>query len=165
VCAKPPRKRTLWLATNVAVALCACLAVASATSLAASSRTRATAARRLSVSEAASLHLTSHHGSILNEQGNATGTLRCPLTISLNVSYTTATISFSICSNDGTFSGSGKAQFYASGESAHFRGTVSISHGTGKYAHAAGSGLQIEGKIERRRNYALSVTVHGEMQF
>lgn len=156
------RPRPSSIIPTMLVFCIAALAPAASTSFA-SQLPRATTARTLNVSESASLRLTSHHRSVLNEAGSATGSFNCPLTITLNISYTTAGISFSICRSGGSFSGSGKASYYASGTLAHFVGTVNISHGTGKYAHAAGRGLRIEGEILRNHNYALSVKVHGTM--
>jgi hypothetical protein len=122
----------------------------------------ALAAGTISVNEDASMHMVSHHGSLLNEAGNASGSFNCPLAIGLNVSYATATITFTICRSGGSFSGSGKAAFYASGTSAHFEGTVRITSGTGKYAHVSSRGLRIQGSLSRS-NYALSVKVAGQM--
>lgn len=145
------------------LAFCVAGVALAATQSLASQVPRATMARTLNASESASLHLTSHHGGVLREEGSGTGSFNCPLTITLNVSYTTASISFSICRSGGAFGGSGKASFYASGTLAHFVGIVNITHGTGRYAHAAGHGLHIEGEIRRNHKYALSVKVYGRM--
>jgi hypothetical protein len=125
-------------------------------------RPDAKAAQELSVSEVAHLHLVSHHQGLLNEEGVGSGTFHCPLTVSFRISYTTASISYGICRDGGSFSGSGKASFYTSATSAHFEGTVSITHGTGRYAHASTSGLRVSGTFQRS-NYALSLTVSGNM--
>lgn len=128
----------------------------------ATSQSVATAAGELSVNETARLHLVTHHPSILNEEGSGSGTFSCPLTVTVKVSYTTATVSYSICRAGGSFSGTGETQFYASGETAHFEGTVNIAHGTGRYARASTYGLKIRGSF-RRSNYALSLSVTGKM--
>ncbi len=46
---------------------------------------RARAARTISLNESGSLHLTSHHGFHLNEQGTASGTIRGTIYIHLDV--------------------------------------------------------------------------------
>jgi len=123
----------------------------------------AIAAREFTFNETAHLHLVSHYRGLLREEGSATGTYNCPIAISLHTSYTTATIWFSMCRSGGYFSGSGSASFYATGSLVHFKGSVSITHGTGRYAHASAAGLGIRGTFQRR-NYALSVRVSGRMR-
>jgi hypothetical protein len=126
----------------------------------------ATAARQISVNETSHLHLVSHHGTqVLNEQGSSTGTPGGSLTIHVNIAYTQATITFTAYPNGGVLSGQGEATYYAEGSVAHFTGTVRVTHGSGRYAHASASNLRIQGKIERNHNYALYVKVTGQMRY
>lgn len=122
----------------------------------------AVAARAQSVNETAQLRLVSHHRGILNEQGQTAGTPGGLLRVSLTISYTEATITFTQSPSGGTLSGGGKASFYARGSIAHFTGSVSITRGTGRYAHASAKSLHIQGTFQRS-NYALSLKVNGKM--
>jgi hypothetical protein len=124
----------------------------------------AVAARALSVNETAQLHLVSHHRGILNEEGKSAGTPGGLLRVSLKISYTEATITFTQSPSGGTLSGEGKASFYARGSIAHFTGSVSITRGTGRYAHASAKSLHIQGTFQRS-NYALSLKVNGKMYY
>jgi hypothetical protein len=124
----------------------------------------ATAARQISVNETSHLRLVTHHGTqVLNEQGSSSGTPGGSLNVHISISYTQATISFTAYPSGGTLSGRGEASFYARGAIAHFQGTVSVTHGTGKYSHASARSLHIEGTLERERNYALNLKVTGSM--
>jgi hypothetical protein len=122
----------------------------------------ATQARTASVNESTSLHLASHHGSILNEQGPGTGTFNCPVQLTLNISYTTATISFTLCHSGGSISGHGNVTFYTTGTYAKFKGYLSSTSATGRYAHDSARNLQIQGTLQRN-NYSLTARVTGTM--
>jgi hypothetical protein len=126
---------------------------------------RAVAARTLSLHEIAHLRLVSHQGTqILNEQGEASGTLRGKLTIQIHIAYTEAGVTFTANPNGGTLSGHGVESYYVGGNIGHFSGAIAITHGTGRYAHASASTLHISGEIERK-HYTVFVTVTGQMKY
>ncbi len=118
----------------------------------------ARAAHTVSLSENGSLHLTSHHGFHLNEQGTASGTIRGSIYIHLDVSSTNrVTAEVNIYPSNGSLTGYGTANYRAEGGKATFRGTLSISRGSGSYAHAHASGLSFTGTIQRVND---ATTVH-----
>jgi hypothetical protein len=123
----------------------------------------ARAARTISLHESGRLHLTSHHGFHLNEQGSASGTIRGTIYIHLNVASTNrVTAEVSIYPSNGSLTGNGTANYRSNGGQANFSGTLSISRGTGSYSHARASGLSFSGTIQRS-NDATTVHVNGNM--
>jgi hypothetical protein len=124
---------------------------------------KAIAARTLSLNESGYLHLTSHHGFTLNEQGSAYGTIRGTIYIHLNiVSTNRVTAEVNIYPSGGSLTGYAKAGYHVNGGTANFSGTMSISRGSGRYSHASGSGLSFYGSI-RRSNDAVNVYLNGRM--
>jgi hypothetical protein len=120
-------------------------------------------ARTLILSETGRLHLTSKHGFTLNEQGTASGTITGTIYIHLNVVSTNrVTAEVNIYPRGGSITGHATASYHPSGALARFNGTMSISHGTGRYSRARGSGLSFTGSI-RRENDAVTVYVNGRM--
>jgi hypothetical protein len=123
----------------------------------------ANAARTISLNENGNLHLTSHHGFHLNEQGTASGTIKGTIYIHLDVSSTNrVTAEVSIYPNGGSLTGEGTANYRSNGGQATFSGTLSISRGTGSYAGAHGSGLAFSGTIQRS-NDATTVRLSGPL--
>ncbi len=121
------------------------------------------AARTVSLNESGRLHLTSHHGFHLNEQGTASGTIRGTIYIHLNVTSTNhVTAEVSIYPSNGSLTGEGTANYRSNGGQATFSGTLSISRGTGSYAHAHASRLSFSGTIQRS-NDATTVRVSGPL--
>jgi hypothetical protein len=146
----------------VAFVLSATMVFASA-GASASGAARVHIARTISVQETAHLHLVSRKGAtVLNESGEGRGTFKCPMSVQIINSYTTAKVSFSTCTKGGSISGRGAVGFYLSGSVSHFSGTVNITRGTGRYSRAAGRNLRLTGTLVRS-NFSLSLTVTGKM--
>jgi hypothetical protein len=144
--------------TVPALALAAAL-VGAGTSVAAPAR----AARTISLSDTGRLHLTSHHGFTLNEQGTASGTISGTIYIHLHVVSTNrVTAEVNIYPHGGSITGYASASYHPSGGIATFNGTISIARGTGRYSHAHGSGLSFTGTIQRSTD-AVTVRVNGRM--
>jgi hypothetical protein len=154
-------QRRLAAATSV-LGVVACALALGAGGASASGAT-AVAARTISLNERGSLHLTSHHGFHLNEQGTASGTIKGSIYIHLYVSSTDrVTAEVNIYPSNGSLTGYGTADYRADGGQANFSGTMSISRGTGAYAHAHASGLRFSGTIQRS-NDATTVRVSGNL--
>ena len=120
-------------------------------------------ARTISLSDTGRLHLTSHHGFTLNEQGTASGTISGTIYIHLHVVSTNhVTAEVNIYPHGGSITGYATAAYHPSGALATFKGTMSISRGTGRYSHAHGSGLSFTGTIQRSSD-AVTVHVNGRM--
>ena len=121
------------------------------------------AARTISLNDSGRLHLTSHHGFHLNEQGTASGTIDGSIYIHLNVSSTNrVTAEVNIYPSNGSLTGEGTAAYHSNGGKASFSGTLSISRGTGSYSGAHASNLSFSGTIQRS-NDATTVHVSGPL--
>jgi hypothetical protein len=120
------------------------------------------ASRSVSVNDTGHLHLLKAFGSVLLEEGAAAGTLPGLAKVRLLVG-STVIASFTIQTKYGTIYGSGRAALHSSGRYASFGGSLSVSHGTGSYAHAHGSG-KLYGVIDRRTS-ALTVQTAGTLSY
>jgi hypothetical protein len=150
------------LAAAILLAAAAC---ALALNAGGASGATALAARTITLNESGRLHLTSHHGFRLNEQGTASGTIKGSIYIHLTVSSTNrVTAEVSIYPSNGSLTGYGTANYRANGGQATFSGTLSISRGSGHYAHAHASGLGFSGTIQRS-NDATTVHVSGPLSY
>jgi hypothetical protein len=120
-------------------------------------------ARTFTLSDSGHLHLTSHHGFTLNEQGFASGTISGTIYIHLTVASTNrVTAEVSIYPRGGSLTGYANASYHPSGGVASFNGSMSIVRGTGGYRRARGSGLSFTGTVQRS-NDAVIVHVNGRM--
>ena len=118
--------------------------------------------RTITVNESTHLRLISHHSGLLYERGTFSGTPGGGIAVQIQISYTKSKIWFSSTPSGGAVSGSGWASFYAQGPVAHFRGSVAVNHGTGRYSGAQARTLSISGTIQRN-TFAISLTVRGQM--
>jgi hypothetical protein len=120
-------------------------------------------ASTITLNETAHLHLTSHHGFTLNEEGSVSGTITGTIYIHLNVVSTNrVTAEVNIYPRGSSITGSASAAYHPSGGVASFDGTMSVKRGTGRYAHAYASGLTFTGTVQRS-NDAVTVHVGGRM--
>jgi hypothetical protein len=148
-----------------AVGLLAAAACTLALGAGGASGATARAARTTTLNESGRLHLTSHHGFHLNEQGTASGTIKGSIYIHLNVSSTNrVTAEVNIYPSNGSLTGSGSANYRSEGGEATFSGTMSISRGSGTYARAHASNLSFSGTIQRS-NDATTVHVSGPLSY
>jgi hypothetical protein len=101
-------------------------------------------------------------GSLLLEEGRATGTLPGTMRVRLNVGPTLSG-SFTITTRFGSIKGRGSATPHGSGTVESFAGTLVASGGTGRYAHAHGhAGLY---GTFNRDTYALTVQTTGKLSY
>jgi hypothetical protein len=147
------------LVAIAAAALLAAVFAGAAPSRAATAHTAGT----FSLNDTGRLHLTSHHGFTLNEQGTASGTISGTIYIHLNVVSTNrVTAEVNIYPSGGSITGSASASYHPSGGVASFNGTMSVERGSGRYRGAHGSGLSFTGTVQRA-NDAVTVHVSGRM--
>jgi hypothetical protein len=156
-----------WMVQGVAAfALCAWLTAVSGPALAAAHRSDqsfASAARLIAVNETLRAAPVGHRSPTeYNDVGRGSGTFNCPLSIHVSITFTTTTFTFHCSPSGGTLTGTGKASFYVAGNIAQFSGTLSVTHGTGRYAHASATGLAMHG-VFQRKTYDLVTTVTGSM--
>jgi hypothetical protein len=119
-------------------------------------------ARTMSATDEAHLRYVRHNGSRLFEEGTAHGTLPGNMRAECNVSVTFSA-SFTIYTQGGTIRGHGTATPHGSGSYQSFAGTLTVTGGTGRYAHAHGhAGLY---GLFNRRTYALTVQTTGSLSY
>jgi hypothetical protein len=147
------------LVTLLAAALLVSPSVADSSTCCAAAR----AARTFRLDESGSLHLTSKHGFLLNEQGTASGTVKGTIYVHLKiVSSKRVTAEVNIYPRGGSITGFGTAKYQREHTSASFSGTMAVERGTGSYGRAHGSGLGFSGTIQRS-NEAVTVHVSGRV--
>jgi hypothetical protein len=121
------------------------------------------AAREVNLQETGHLHAVGEPDTTIIEQGNATGTFNGPIAGRLTiVSANKVTTTFTVRPKGGSITGRGSARFEQQGASGYFGGTISITGGTGSYAHASGTHIGVSGVISRE-TFALTVHVHGKI--
>ena len=129
----------------------------------ASGAATAQAARTLNVADEAHLRLTGTQGEVLLEEGPAKGALPGTVKVRFAVGATVSG-SFTIYPRGGgSISGHGTARLHSTGTNASFGGTMSVSHGTGRYTHAHGHG-GFYGTVNRRTN-ALVIQTTGRLTY
>ena len=156
---------------RAAAVLCAALAAgcpAAATQSAAASPSsghptgRAHTAHVLNATDTAQLHYLSSSGSLLFDEGKATGTLPGRMRVHLDLG-TTFTGTFTIYASGGSIEGHGSATPHGSGTYESFSGTLTVTGGSGRYAHAHGHG-GLYGTFDRD-NYALVIKTTGSLSY
>jgi hypothetical protein len=122
----------------------------------------AIAGRSVRATDAGRLHYVSAAGSLLYEEGTATGTLPGKMRVHLNVG-STFTGSFTIYTSAGQIRGHGSAVPHGMGRYESFSGTLTVTGGTGRYRYAKGrAGLY--GTFDRN-TYALFVQTTGTLTY
>jgi hypothetical protein len=119
-------------------------------------------ARTVNGTDTAHLHLTRSSGSLLFEEGSASGGLPGSMRAQLNVGPTFSG-SFTIYTRGGMIKGRGTATPHGSGRYESFAGSFVVTGGTGRYAHARGhAGLY--GTFDRR-TYAVVIQTTGRLSY
>jgi hypothetical protein len=159
----PNMSHTTRSASRAALTLLALAALSLATHTPALGAQTARPARTLNVADEAHLHLTGTQGEVLLEEGPAKGAL--PGTVKVRFAVgATVTGSFTIYPRGGgSISGNGSARLHSTGAYASFGGSMYVSHGTGRYAHAHGRG-GFYGTVARRTN-ALVIQTTGRLSY
>jgi hypothetical protein len=124
----------------------------------------ALAARTLNITDTAHLHFVRETAaSTLIDEGKATGGLPGGVKVVFEVGASVKA-SFTLTGRHGALIGSGFAKPHSSGaEYTSFAGTLTITHGTGRYLHAHGRG-GFYGTIDRA-NDAVTVQTTGTLAY
>ena len=153
------RRHGARIAAGAAIAITAGVIAASSNAATPTART----ARTVSITDLGKLHLTSHHGFTLNEEGKALGTIAGTIYIHLHVTSTNhVSAEVSIYPHGGSVTGYASAGYHPSGGTATFSGTMNVARGTGTWNGAHGSGLKFTGTVQRS-NDAVTVRVSGKI--
>jgi hypothetical protein len=141
----------LWLACTFLAAL---ILPASLPSIGYASpfQARARGARTLNVTDTTHVHLVSETESgELVEEGEAKGALPGTVKVQFSISAT-INATFTIRNHYGSISGHGSGAIHGTGREASFGGSMTITRGTGRYAHAHGHG-GFYGTIDRENTH------------
>lgn len=139
----------------------ACLALLASP---ATSASVAHAAKVLSVNDTGHLRLVAENGPTITEEGGASGTLPGTVRARLTIGPNTVRAGFTIYVRGGSITGSATANLNpGKGEYASFGGALVVSHGSGHYAHASGTG-RLYGTL-RRSDEAATVQVVGGLRY
>lgn len=123
----------------------------------------ARAARTLNVTDEAHLHLTGASGEQLEEEGPTIGALPGKVRARFIVgSSVTGSFTF-YPRGGGSITGHGSARLHSTGTYASFGGSLSVSRGTGRYAHAHGSS-GFYGAVNRHTD-ALTIQTTGQLSY
>ncbi len=151
--------------TSIALLATAALGLAARSAVAQSPKppVAALAARALNAIDTAHLHYMSSSGSLLFEEGSASGTIPGKMQVHCEVGPT-LTASFTIfVRGAGAIDGRGTAKAHGSGVYESFAGTLTVTGGSGRYAHARGhAGLY---GVFDRRTYGLTVQTTGRLSY
>jgi hypothetical protein len=121
------------------------------------------AAHVISVKEEGHLHMVGESGSLIAEEGPVAGTIAGKVKVRFNLGATIAA-SFTIYARGGgSISGHGTGALHSTGLYSSFGGSLSVTHGTGRFAHAHGKG-GLFGVINRK-TYALTVQTVGNLYY
>lgn len=131
----------------------------------ASSRALGRAARSLSVKDEGRLRLVKASGSLLIDEGPATGTI--PGKVRVRFTYNgnpSVSAQITIYGHAGTILGHGSGRLSSpTSPSPSFKGALTITGGSGRYAHASGSGEMFG--VFYRRSYAITVQTRGALHY
>ncbi len=122
----------------------------------------ALAAQALKASDTAHLRYTAASGSVLIEQGRASGTLPGTMHARFSIGATFSG-SFTIYAAGGSISGRGAAVPKGAGAYESFSGSLNVTGGSGRYRRAHGR-AQLYGTFDRA-NYALVVQTVGTLYY
>ncbi len=124
---------------------------------------RSQAAHVASVRDEGHLHSVRTSGADLIEEGPVRGTVPGTVKVNFNIGAT-VTASFTIyASGGGSITGRGKGALHSTSEYATFGGSLTVTGGTGRYAHAHGGG-GLYGAVNRK-TYALTVQTVGKLYY
>jgi hypothetical protein len=121
----------------------------------------ATAARTVTLNDTGHLRETSHKNFYLNYSGQASGSVGGTLYLHLHVISTNRfTAEVSLYPHGSSISGTASGSYRNQGATASFTGTLTVTHGSGSYSGAHGSGISFHGATQRV-NGATTVSVSG----
>jgi hypothetical protein len=123
------------------------------------------AAHALKATDTAHLYKVSVSGSDLIEEGKATGTLPGKMRATVNIGATISGTFTIYVHGVGTITGHGVATPHGSGRYESFKGSIVVTGGTGRYAHAHGE-TGLYGTFDREsEDYALVIQTTGTLSY
>jgi hypothetical protein len=141
----------LWLVSLAALAATVCVVPAGAVA-----EPAAVAARTMAFNLNSNLHLVGRPGHVLNEQGTFSGSQSGTIAIRfMSVTSTSGEATFVAYPRGGGWvSGRTSTKGRVVGANVYFSGSMTITGGSGRWAHASGHGLGFSGVVDRRSFHA-----------
>jgi hypothetical protein len=141
------------------------VAIAAARAQAPAAPSTASEARTLSINDNGELIKIHAAGEIITEEGKVSGTLPGTAKVRLDIGAELVTASFRITVRGvGSIVGHASAKLSSPGRKASFRGNLTVTGGTGRYAHAHGTG-KLYGVIERVSDKLTVQTREGTLNY
>jgi hypothetical protein len=159
-CARRTRRHASWRATAAAL-LATTASTLAGTPGAAISAPVAHAAHRLTGTATAHLKLRRANGKTLIESGSVSGALTGSVQAELRTGAT-FTATFTIHTRSGSMTGHGQAKPSGRGRFESFRGSFSVTSGSGRYAHIHGNG-GLYGTLDNRTDDVIIQAVAGQI--
>jgi hypothetical protein len=101
------------------------------------------------------LRLIGRPGHVLNEKGTFSGSQSGTIAIRFtSVTSTSGGATFAAYSSGGAISGQTTTRGHVVGAKVYFTGVMSVTGGSGRYAHAHGRNLEFSGVVDRRTFHA-----------
>lgn len=158
-------RRVLLVVPMVTLGIGATAGVPSSGALPSPSEPVAVAAKVLFLNVTTNLHLVSRSGHTLIHQGSTSGNLSGAIyTHSVALSTSRGEGTFTFYPKGGSISGRASTRGHVVGATLYFTGTATITGGTGKWAHASGSGLQYSG-VMNRQNFHVTEHFSGNIRY
>jgi stage V sporulation protein SpoVS len=117
-------------------------------------------AHTFDANDEAHLHLIHASGSMLTEEGHATGTISGTIKANFDV-QATITSTFTIYTHNGSITGHGTGTLHSTSTYSSFGGSLTATSGTGRYKHVHGKG-GFYGTVDRN-NFAIVVQTTGQL--
>jgi hypothetical protein len=144
----------LWL-VSVLAALGVGAGVVSSEAGAARGGPVAAAAKTQTFDINSTLHLVGKAGHVINEQGSFSGSQSGTIDIRFtSVSSTAGEATFVAYQSGGSVSGRTSTRGHVVGRTVYLTGSMTITGGTGRWAHASGHGLGFSGVVDRQNFHA-----------
>ncbi len=119
----------------------------------------AVAAKTLAFNINSNLHLIGRPGHVLNEHGTFSGSQSGTIEIRFtSVTHSSGEATFAAYSSQGgSISGRATTKGHVVGATVYFTGSLTVTGGTGRWAHASGRGLAFSGVVNR---HTFNATTH-----
>jgi hypothetical protein len=125
----------------------------------------AVAARTQAFNLNSTLHLVGRPGHVLNEQGTFTGSQSGTIAIRFtSVTSTSGEATFVAYPGGGSVSGHTTTRGHVVGAKVYFGGSMTITGGSGRWAHASGRGLGFSGVVNRQ-NFHATTHMQGSIRY
>ncbi len=153
----------MWSALLMAVTAVASLVAAGVPSAASSAAARA--AHVVNVKDEGHLHSVRSAGAELVEEGQVSGTIPGKVRVSFIIGATVSAKFTIYAKSGGSISGHGGGSLHSTNLYSTFGGSLTVTGGSGRYAHAHGSG-RLSGAINRKSSsYPMTVQTEGKLYY